>query len=302
MITLWRIIQAGFRNFLRNAWLSTAATAVMTITLILMTFSYISNSALSSTIKSVTDKIDVSMYLKDSVTPDQVKSLQNRFLSDPNVLSVKYLSKADALASYRKQNSTNPKLLQAISETDNPLPASIQVKVKNPNNLASIASVINEASIKALQSDAPSYSGDRKATVDRIIHFSDFFKKTSLVASIIFIVISMLIIFNTIRMAIFTRRGEIEIMQLVGATNWFIRGPFIMEAAMYGVLAATLALFFCYSLLLGGASKLSGYIDITSTITFFKTFPLMVVSIELAAGVLIGTLASFFAMSRHLKL
>jgi cell division transport system permease protein len=302
MITLWRIMVAGARNFLRNAWLSTAATAVMTITLSLMTFSFISNSALTSTIKSVTDKIDVSMYLKDTVTPDQLATVEQQLRAIPDVESLKYLSKADALASYRQQHLGDAKLLEAITEAENPLPASIQVKVKNPNNLQSVADFINKPDVKDLQSDAPSYSGDRKATVDRIVHFSNFFTKTSLIASAIFLIISILIIFNTIRMAIFTRRSEIEIMKLVGATSWFIRGPFIIEAALYGILAAAIALFFCYGVVLVGANKLSSSIDISTTLELFRAHPLLVIFTEVVAGVAIGTTASFLAIGRHLKL
>jgi cell division transport system permease protein len=302
MITFLRILQAGMRNFLRNAWLSTAATAVMTITLILMTFSFISNSALSSTIKNVTDKIDVTIYLKDSVTQEQVSQLKKQIAGIANVQSVQYGSKADALNEYRKQNAGNSKLLEALSETENPLPAKLRIEVKDPNNLASVADFINKTDIKSLQSDPPNYSGQRKTTIDKIVNLSQFFKRTSLIASLIFVVISILIIFNTIRMAIFTRRSEIEIMQLVGATNWFIRGPFLVEAAMYGVIAALLALIFCYSSLLVGASKLSSFIDIASTVHFFRSSAVLVISAEVAIGVVIGVVASIFAMSRHLKL
>ncbi len=300
MITFWRILQAGGHNFLRNAWLSTAATAVMTITLILMTFSFISSSTLTATIKNETDKIDISVYLKDDVTSEQVKALQAKLRANANVGRVQYLTKAEVNANFKATADKGTQ--QAITVTGNPLPATMKIKVKDPNNLNAVAAVINEPSIKEIQSDAPSYSGTQKTTVDRIVHVSNFFKSTSLIASIIFVVVSVLIIFNTIRMAIFTRRSEIEIMQLVGATNWFIRGPFIIEAALYGIIAAILALFFCYSLLLVGASKLSSFIDIQSTVSLFQTHSLLVILAEVGAGVLIGIGASLFAMSRHLKL
>ncbi len=301
MITFWRIIQAGLRNFLRNAWLTTAATAVMTVTLILMTFSFISNSALSSTIKNVTDKIDVTIYLKDAVGVDQVKSLTAKAQAIENVSRVQYGSKADALNEYRKQHSTDPNLLAALTETDNPLPAKLVLEVKDPNHLASVASFINQPEIKALQSDPPNYSGKRKTVIDKIVNLSSFFKRTSLIATLIFVIISILIIFNTIRMAIFTRKSEIEIMQLVGATNWFIRGPFIIEAALYGIIAAVLALIFSYSILLVGATKLS-FIDIASTVNFFRNSAGLVILAEAVVGVVIGMVASTFAMSRYLKL
>jgi cell division transport system permease protein len=304
MITFWRITQAGLRNFLRNSWLSVAATAVMMVTLVLMTFSYISNSALTSTIKSVTDKIDVSVYLKSTVTPDQVDDFKHSLLANSNVVSVDYISRAQALAAYRDLHKNNQQLLQALDIAGDALPASIQVKARDPKKLNQIADVINQPTNRALQDPnaPPSYSGNRKTTIDRIIHFSNFFQKTSLIASVIFVVISIMIIFNTIRMAIYTRREEIEIMKLVGATPWFIRGPFLVEASLYGVIAAILALLFCYGLLLGGAAKLGNYIDITSTLRLFRHYPVVVVLAEVVAGILIGATSSLLAMVRYLKL
>lgn len=304
LITTARITKTGLRNFIRNAWLSTAATAVMTVTLTLVAVSYISNAALSSTIKSVVDKIDVSVYLKDSDTPDQIKAFKAKLEQAPNVASVKYISKSDALAAYRKQNANNQKLLDAISETDNPLPASLQIKVKNQNQLGPITGIVNQPESKALiqDRDGVSYSGDRKATIDRIIKTSNFFQTTGLVASLMFVVISTLIIFNTIRMAIFTRREEIEIMKLVGATGWFIRGPFIFEAALYGIIAAVVALVVIYGVVLGFAPKLSSYIDTGSITKFLHNNIVWVVLIELLIGIAIGGLSSLFALKRYLKL
>lgn len=302
MIQLWRVVTAGGRNFMRNAWLSTAATAVMTVTLSLIMVSFISSSALTSTIKGVTDKIDVSIYLNDSVTADQVKSLENQLQTVNNVASVTYLSKEQALANYKKQNANNAKLLQAISETDNPLPASLDIKTKNPNQLSDIANFVNQPSVKALQSDPPSYSGSNKTTIDRIVQIANFFKTTGLVGSLIFIIISILIIFNTIRMAIFTRRDEIEIMKLVGATKWFIRGPFLFEAALYGIIAAAIAVLLGYTIVLGVATHLQSYIEVASTVALFRHAPLLIILAELLIGVMIGVFSSLLAMSRYLKL
>lgn len=304
ILTTMRITKTGLRNFVRNAWLSSAATAVMTVTLTLVAVSYISNAALTSTIKGVVQKIDVSIYLKDTATPEDVKSVQSKIEGLEDVESVKFVSKTDALKTYREQNKDNPKLLEAISETDNPLPASLQVKAKDPNNLDSITTLVNQKEIKPLlaERDAISYSGERKATIDKIVRTSNFFKATGLVASIVFIIISTLIIFNTIRMAIFTRREEIEIMKLVGATSWFIRGPFIFEAALYGVIAAVIALVIIYTIVLSGAPKLGSYIDTASIVALLKDNIALVILIELAMGIIIGAVSSMFALKRYLKL
>ena len=304
MLQFWRVLVAGSRNFLRNAWLSTAATAVMTITLTIIVISFISNSALTSTIKGVTDKIDVSVYLNDNVTPDQRDAFQKALEADPNVQSVHYRSKEEALLDYRSQVSNNQKLLEGIQLTGNPLPASFQVKAKDPKNLDSIIAVTNQPDFKSLLDPTapPSYSGQNKDTINRIVRVSNFFKDSELIASVLFIIISTLIIFNTIRMAIFTRREEIEIMKLVGATNWFIRGPFVFEAALYGIIAALIAVVLSYTLLLGGGPKLASYINVGSTISFFRAYPALIALGELIIGIFIGTFSSLLAMSRYLKL
>src|ERR1035437_9030004 len=214
MLQLWRVLHAGSRNFMRNAWLSTAATAVMTITLTIIVISFISNSALTSTIKGVTDKIDVSIYLNDSVTPDQRDAFQKALESSSNVQSVHYRSKDEALSLYKAQNQNNATVLQGLQFAGNPLPQSFQVKAKDPKHLDSIIAVSSLPQYSGLLDPTapPSYSGQNKDTINRIVRISNFFKSTGLFASVIFVIISTLIIFNTIRMAIFTRREEIEIM------------------------------------------------------------------------------------------
>jgi cell division transport system permease protein len=304
MIQFWRVVHAGSRNFLRNAWLSTAATAVMTITLTIIVISFISNSALTSTIKGVTDKIDVSIYLNDNVTQDQRGAFQKALAADPNVQSVHYRSKEEALTNYKGQISGNQKLLEGLQLTGNPLPASFQVKAKDPKHLDTIIAVTNQTQFKPLMDPTapPSYSGQNKDTINRIVRVSNFFRTSELVASVLFVIISTLIIFNTIRMAIFTRREEIEIMKLVGATNWFIRGPFVFEAALYGIIAALIAVVLSYTLLLGGGPKLGSYVNVQSTISFFRSYPALIILGELVIGIFIGAFSSLLAMTRYLKL
>jgi cell division transport system permease protein len=304
MLQIIRILHGGSRNFLRNAWLSTAATAVMTVTLTLVATSFIANLALTATIKGVTDKIDVSVFLKNTVTPDQITAFEQALKSTGNVASLTYISPTQAVMNYKDQNKARPDLIAALDAAGNVLPSSIQIKAKDPKHLDIIEAMVAQPVNAGLLDPTapPSYSGGRKATIDRIIHFANFFKTIGLAASVIFVIISTLIIFNTIRMAIFTRRDEIEIMKLVGATKWFIRGPFIFEAALYGIIAAVIAIILSYTLLFSGATNVAGYIDFSTTTDFFRSNPLVVIGSELLLGVLIGSISSVLAMSRYLKL
>lgn len=308
MLQFWRVIHAGSRNFMRNLWLSTAATAVMTITLSIIILSFMSNSALTDTIKGVTDKITISVYLGDATTAEQRAQVARKLEANENVQEVVLVSKDDALARYKEKNKNNPLQLEAISITGNTLPASYEVHLKDRNKLDEVLAITNDPAIRSYLDDnnpdkSPvSIAGSRKDAINNIIKGSDFIIRLGLIASFIFVVISTLIIFNTIRMAIFTRREEIEIMKLVGATKWFIRGPFIIEAALYGIAAALIAVAFSYTLLLGVGPKLSSYINVDATITFFQSYPVVILGIELCIGIAIGVFSSLLALGRYLKL
>ncbi len=304
MLQLWRVLLAGSQNFLRNLWLSTAATAVMTVTLTIVVISFISNSALTDTVKGLTDKIVLSVYLQDTITDQQKTLVEDRLKATGNVQQIDYISKADAVAHFKDQNKNNPTQLEAIEITGNTLPASYEVHLKDRNKLNDLIKVASDPQIKPLlDSQHPvSISGSRKDAIQNIIHGSDFVIQLGLIASLIFLVISTLIIFNTIRMAIFTRRDEIEIMKLVGATKWFIRGPFLFEAILYGTVGAFIATALAYALLLGVGPKLSNYINVHSTMILFTSYPFLIICAQILIGMCIGILSSLLAMSRYLKL
>jgi cell division transport system permease protein len=305
LIVLERITKAGAVNFIRNAWLSAAAVAVMVITLTIVLFSVIARATFNNTIAQINDKIDVSVYLKDDVSVQQKDTLIDQVRQLNSVKSVTYISKDQALESYKKDNQNNLDLLLAISQTDNPLPASLKIKPVDPNQLNELKVFLEKPEIVALQSDKTSYSGDRKEAIDKISHATNFFQKAGLVGIIIFTIISMLIIFNTIRMAIFNRRDELSIMRLLGASSWFIRGPFVVESMLYGLVAAGISVLICSALfgVSSGTFEASslGLLDISYANQFFISHYWLILTGQVAVGILIGAGSSFFATRRYLK-
>jgi cell division transport system permease protein len=305
LITAERIVKNGFVNFGRNIWLAIAAIAMMVITLTILLFGVVANATFSHTISDITSHIDVSVYLKDNVTDTQRKDLIKRLYNIDNVKSITYVSKADALRSYEAQNANNPALLSAISQTDNPLPSSLNIKPDDPNQLQTIKDFLDKPNIASLQSDPTSYSGDRKAAIDKIASATHFFKEAGVAGIIVFIIISMLIIFNTIRMAIFNRRDELIIMRLLGASTAFIRGPFVVETMLYGLvaalvsLAAVAALFAVASQTLQASSL--GLLDIGYSNRYFTNRLWQILTIQILAGILIGAASSMIATRRYLK-
>jgi len=305
MITGERIVKNGFINFWRNIWLSVAAIAMMLITLTILLFAVIANATFGHTISDITSHIDVSVYLKDSVTDAQRSQLIQKLYNIDNVKSVTYLNKTQALKNYEADNANNPDLLSAISQTDNPLPASLNIKPKDPNQLQSLKDFLDRPEITAMQSDPTSYSGDRKAAIDKITSATHFFQQAGVAGIIVFIFISMLIIFNTIRMAIFNRRDELIIMRLLGASTGFIRGPFIVETMLYGLVAALLSLGAVAALFAVASQTLQasslGLLDINYSNNYFRNRLWQILTIQILAGIIIGAVSSLIATRRYLK-
>lgn len=306
-ITFWRIIKAGVLNFFRNAWLAMAALAVMTVTLTIVLFSLVTSATLNNTIEQINSKIDISVYLADSTTQQQVDSMMSTLRANPQVKKVAYVSKDQALAIYRAENSNNATLQEAISETGNPLPASIKITPVDPSYISGIEQFIDEPSNVALEDPQihSSYGGSQKEAIDKIAHATSIMKRVGVVAVILFAVISMLIIFNTIQMAIFNRRDELTIERLLGASTWFIRGPFVVESILYGVIAAIISVAgidVMFSLASSGLQASSlGLLDIGYASDYFHTHLWMLLTLQLGVGILIGAASSTIATRRYLK-
>lgn len=305
--TLRRVVRTGLYNMVRNAWLAIAAIAVMVVTLTIVLFSVVANATFNNTIAQITSKINISVYLKDSVTEAQRDDLMEELRGLPNVRGVEFVSKADALRQYRADNAGNTSLLQAISETGNPLPASVRIDPVDPARINDIKTFLDQPANIALQDPqaGTSYSGDRKDAVDKITHATNVLRRIGVAAVLIFAVISMLIIFNTIQMAIFNRRDELTIMRLLGATTWYIRGPFVVESIIYGIVAAVISILLIKAVFVTAASALQasslGLLDIAYASTYFQQNFWTLLGLQAAIGVVIGAVSSTIATRRYLK-
>lgn len=305
MTTSVRIVRAGMLNFVRNAWLAMAAMAIMVITLTIILFSVIANATFNNTVQQIEDKINISIYLKDSVTDKQRDTFISGLNHLDNVEKVTYLSKEDALRAYMEQNKGNEQLLSAINETDNPLPATVQIKPRDLSKIKQIRDYVSTPANEALQSDPMSDSGDRREAIDNITKATHILGRVGIVAVALFAVISVLIIFNTIRMTIFNRRDELQIMRLLGASTSFIRGPFIVETIIYGILSAIVSILLINALFVTASASLQatsfGLLDISYSQEFFSKYYWQLLLIQLTLGILIGAVSSLIATRRYLK-
>ena len=301
LISFGRIANTGFHNFIRNAWLSTSAVAIMVVTLTIIMTSMIVNSALSDTVADIAEQITVSVYLKSDADETTQNDLLAALESHENVKEVKYVSNQDALAIFQEQNSDDKSLLEAFALTgSDTLPASFEVTVKDLSSIDSVITVTAENRFASVV-DETSVNETRRESIDNIAKAQDFITIASIGAAAIFAAISILIIFNTIRMAVFTRSDEIEIMKLIGATPRYIRAPFLFEASLYGMFAGIISTVVVYSILLGLGPRAENQLFIKPTIDFYSEHFLLVMLGAVLVGMAIGLLSSMFSLSRYLR-
>ncbi len=305
-LTFVRMCRYGVNNFSRNAWLTIAATAVMTITLLIIFMTLVARNVLTDSVGEISKKVDMSIYLKTETTDDQASAVINDLKKLPNVEAVTYISADEARSQNAEKNKTNSGILEAINQATNKLPAIIRVSLKDINDTSELDNFVKtNTKLKAIIATdrAPSFAGSRRTAIQNLARGTDFAQKIGLGASILFVGISSLIVFNTIRMAIFNRRDEIEMMKLIGADKGFIRGPFVVEAIVYGFIAAVIATFLGIGILYMWGPGLHSYgIAAQGTVDFLTTYIGIVLLGMIALGALVGTVSSLLATRRYLKI
>lgn len=307
-ITWTRMVRYGANNFTRNAWLTTAATAVMTITLLVIFTAFFARLMLNETVDSIRARVDIPVNLRSDISEPEIQSIKSKLEAQSNVNAVSYVSLEQSKSQFIKDNALSAAELQTIAELPNPpFYPILKVIVDDPSDTTALAALVSsDMEIKnALNKNptlAPSFSGDNKKVIETISSWADTAERVGVIAGILFIAISMLIIFNTIRMAIFSRKDEIEMMKLIGADKSFIRGPFVVEAVMYGFFAALIATVVGIMAFINIEPQLSAYGIATANLhENIVTFSPLILLSMICIGGLIGTLSSRLAVRRYLK-
>lgn len=304
-LTFVRMCRYGVNNFSRNTWLTVAATAVMTITLLIIFITVAARQTLVNSIDDIRDKVDMSVYLKTDVSDDAVSQIFTDMNNLESVTKVDYVTPEQARENFAEDNSADASTLSALNEATNKFPGTMRVKLVDINDTSELENYVNNDPVVQENIDPnrePSFAGERRSAIKNIGKAVDFADRAGLIATVVFVTISSLIVFNTIRMAIFNRRDEIEMMKLIGADKSFIRGPFIVEAIVYGFVAALIATAIGLGMLFSAQGKLLQYgVAVTPTIDFVVTYIGLVVLGMIFLGAIIGIISSMLATRRYLK-
>jgi cell division transport system permease protein len=295
-----RIFHFGFKNFWRNGWLSTATVAIMTLASIgfvgLIIFGVVTRAAASS----IQDKIDISVYFNTNTSEDEILNIQQSLEGLSQVASVDYISQDQALTTFQQNHASDPTVSQAINELDtNPLEASLNIKAKDPSQYGAINDYLSSPTL-APYIDTISYAQNqdvinRLATIVRDVNIGGW------ILTIFLALVAGLVMFNTIRLAIYSNREEIGVMRVVGASNSLVRGPFVVEGMLWGTIAAVVSLVLVAPALYFVSPYLNEFIPGLNIFQYFYTHIIQLFVYELLFGVIIGCFSSFWAVRRYLK-
>lgn len=307
LTSMKRIARSGFFSFWRNGFVSISSVLVMIITLFVISSTIFLGAILNASLQEIKNKVDINVYFVRNAPEVDILALQKALEVLPEVKApVEYISREDALADFRRKHQDDQFTLQALDELgENPLGASLNIRAKEPSQYEGIAEFLKSKSAltvdgKAIIDKINYYQN--KTAIDTLTKMINSANRLGFILTLFLVCVSILITFNTIRLAIFMSRDEISVMRLVGASRMYIRGPFIVSGAIYGVVSGfiTLILFFPITLWLGNATA-EFFVGLNVFSYYISNFA-QIFLIVIFSGVFIGSFSSFLAVRKHLKI
>jgi len=304
LVNIKRILKTGFINFWRNGVVSLSAVLVMSITLLIVSSVIFTTALLEHTLDELKAKVDVNISMIPSVFEEDIFDLQKNLESLPEVESVTYISREEVLENYEQRHAEDQKILAALDELDdNPFGANLNIIAQSPDLYENIQLFLDENypvdTNTSIIDDVNFF--EKKMAIDRLNSVIQAGERFGIIITFIFILLSILITLNTIRLAIFISKDEIKVMNLVGADSAYISEPFIVTGAIYGIFSAILVLVLLYPISYWvGPNIASIFFDMNIFNYYLDNFWRML-GIIFFSGILIGSVSSFLAISRYLK-
>ena len=299
MTTLFRIVQAGVFSFWRNIWLSSATIAVLVLSLSVATGILLLSVVAQAVVTELESKVDVSVYFKPDIEEQKITEVRKSLTEFPAVLEVRYTSKDDALEKFKERHAGNQAIEQALGELgDNPLEASLAIRAQDAASYEAVASFIENRFSQII--DNVNYR-ENAPIIEKLFAVTNALRVAGLILGAALFAIAGLIAHNTIRLAIFSMREEISLMRLVGASNWFIRGPFVVEGMLGGLIAGGATFFIFFGLVYLGAAPIAKFLPGVDMLVYYKTHWYEIFAFTAGLGILASTLSSYVAIRRYLK-
>ena len=300
-ILIKRIIRSSWKSFYRNKGLSLATLLIMVITMSLFTSLFLLRGITDFLILEIQKRADISVFFNLNVLEEEILKIENKLDQMPEVKEVQYVSREEALEKFKERHKDNPAIMAALEEIGvNPFPVSLNIRAVGLKEYAIIANFLEDPLFVNLI-----YKIDyleRKPLIERIFAITSNIKWIVIILSLIFGLVAILIFFNTIRLSIYAQKEEIAIQKLVGASNWFIQGPFIVQGIITGIFAVLISLLIFALGCFFSAPQIETIIPGFNLWRYFTTHLFIIVLIQFVVGAGLGVISSIAAIKKYLKI
>lgn len=301
MVTLSRIVKYGWQAFLRNGWLSLSTISIMILAALVFEGLILFNVAGKTALTSIQNKIDISVYFKSGVDEDTILNIKRSLEGLEEVKSVEYISREQALEEFKARHEGEETITQTLAELDeNPLLASLNIKANDPSEYASIASYLENENLGNVV-EKVTYA-QNQVVIDRLVGLIETMKKGGITLTVFLAFLAVTVTFNTIRLAIFSNREQISIMRLVGASNIFIRGPYVVEGIIYGIIAGVIGFLILIPVINFLSPHAGRFIPELVLSEYFRSSFFSLLLYQLLFCVALGIVSSIIATRRYLQL
>lgn len=298
--SLQRMFQTGLTNFRRNSYLSFGTTGVMVLVLVLFSGLLAVNFLSSQIVLNLQDKVDISAYFKADISEEDILNIKSELELMDNVKKVEYISASQALVEFKERHAGDAIIQDSLSELDfNPLQASLNIKANESSQFASIAQFLEANKFRAVIDKINFYENEK--VISRLQNISSGIQNWGFIFTMVLAVIAVLVTFNTIRLTIYNQRHEIEVMRLVGGSNWHIKTPYLIEGGLYGVFAATVTAVIFYPTIFLVSPKIELLMPGISLMSYFMANIFQFLFLVFSVGILLGVISSLVAIRQFLK-
>lgn len=297
-----RVIKFAFQNFWRNIWFSVLTVTILVLTLLTVNILIVLNVLGKAAVRSVENRIDITVSVETGTAPEIVNEIQSYLSSLAQVAEVSVIEPEEALVAFKERHANDPQILESLEEvSENPFGATLVVRARSTTDYQFILEALEHPTYARFIEEK--YFTDHETIIARITRIADRLRTFGIWLAGVFAAIAILIIMNTIRVAIYTYREEIGIMKLVGASNWFVRLPFLLESVIYSVVAVLVTMALVFPLVRVVEPYLQTFFEGTPVelTSFFATNILFVFGYQLLALVVLTIFSSSIAVGRYLK-
>lgn len=299
-ISFKRVLKAGWLNFSRNSGLSFATVFILVLAILVITFLFVFKEGTNFLISAIRERVDISVYFKEESPEEEILKIKEKIAEIPEVKEVEYISKEKAFQNFVERHKENPILMESLEEIgENPFLASLNIKAFEASQYGKVSQFLEASPFKDLISKVDYHQ--KKPIIERLFSLTASINRIGIFFSLGLALIAILVAFNTIRLAIFNSKNEIQVMRLVGASNWFVRGPFLAQGALSGVLAALISLLLIAVSFYFLGPKTEILFPGLNVFKYFVANFSLIFALQFGSGLGLGVISSWIATRKYLQ-